>query len=190
MATHHTIPELVSRAARRDKGAASALLPLVYDELRSIASQYLAAERPDHTLQPTALVHEAYLRLAGANHDWKGRAHFLAASATAMRRILVDHARKHRAAKRGGGAVNVSLSADLPAVERRDAYILDLDELIEKLARLDGRKAKVVELRFFAGMTIKEVAEALNVSTSVVDDDWAVARAWLAAQVRNEGNTR
>ena len=168
-----TITGILDRARHGDQDAASELLPLVYRELRQLASGYLAAERGNHTLQPTALVHEAYIRLIGRNGDWKNRAHFLAASATAMRRVLVDHARGRRAAKRGGAVNVVSLDSGMADIIRQDVQVLDLNELLEELAKLSGRMAKIVELRFFAGMTIPEAAEALGVSTTVVDDDWA-----------------
>jgi RNA polymerase sigma factor (TIGR02999 family) len=184
-----TITGILDRARHGDQDAASELLPLVYRELRQLASGYLAGERANHTLQPTALVHEAYIRLIGRNGDWKNRAHFLAASATAMRRVLVDHARDRRAAKRGGAANVVSLDSGIADIIRQDAQVLDLNELLEELAKLSVRMAKIVELRFFAGMTIPEAAEALGVSTTVVDDDWALARAWLALRIRKEGDS-
>ena len=177
LASQHPITELVARAGTGDRNAISELLPHVYDELRTMAARYLSAEGANHTLQPTALVHEAYIRLAGSNQSLEGRAHFLAASATAMRRILVDHARKRGAAKRGSDATRVPLSPEMPAASRQDLRVLELNELIDKLDKLDERKARVVELRFFAGMTIKEIADALGLSTSAVDEHWAVARA-------------
>lgn len=183
------ITGVLNRARRGDQDAATELLPLVYRELRQLASGYLAAERSNHTLQPTALVHEAYIRLVGRDGDWKNRAHFLAASAIAMRRVLVDHARGRRAAKRGGDATRISLNSDIADVARQDVQVLELNELLEHLAKLSGRIAKVVELRFFAGMTIPEAAEALGVSTTVGDDDWAVARAWLASRIRKEAGS-
>ena len=179
-----TITGILNRAREGDHDAASELLPLVYHELRHIASGYLAAERGNHTLQPTALVHEAYIRLIGRNGDWKSRAHFLAASATAMRRVLVDHARGRRTAKRGGASARVPLNDEIAEVTRQDVQVLELDELLGQLAKLSDRMAKIVALRFFAGMTIPEAAEALGISTTVVDDDWAIARAWLAVQIR------
>jgi RNA polymerase sigma-70 factor (ECF subfamily) len=182
------ITAILNRASHGEAGAVADLLPLVYAELRQLASGYLRSERTGHTLQPTALVHEAYMRLVGDNRDWKSRAHFLAASATAMRRILVDHARSRKAAKRGGGNARVPLTENLAADEQQDIQLLELDEILEKLRRLSDRKARIVELRFFAGMTIPEVAEALGVSKTVVDDDWAVARAWLAVQIRDKEN--
>ena len=181
-----TITGILNRARHGDHDAASELLPLVYRELRQLASGYLAAERGNHTLQPTALVHEAYIRLIGRNGDWKNRAHFLAASAIAMRRVLVDHARGRRAAKRGGDATRVALHSEIADISRQDVQVLELDELLGQLGKLSERMAKIVELRFFAGMTIPEAAEALGVSTTVVDDDWAVARAWLALRIRRE----
>lgn len=184
VSSNGTITGILNRAGRGDDQAASELLPLVYRELRRLASAYLCNERANHTLQPTALVHEAYIRLIGRDGDWKSRAHFLAASATAMRRVLVDHARGRKAAKRGGAATVISLSEEMSPVVRQDVQVLELNELLDQLAALSDRMAKIVELRFFAGMTIPEAAEALGVSTSVVDDDWAVARAWLAVQIR------
>ena len=177
---------ILERASRGETRAVTELLPLVYTELRQLASGYLRAERAGHTLQPTALVHEAYMRLVGDSRDWKSRAHFLAASATAMRRILVDHARGRKAAKRGGDNARVPLTENLPAAERQEIQVLELDDILERLHVLSERKARIVELRFFAGMTIPEVAEALGVSKTVVDDDWSVARAWLAVQIRDK----
>ncbi len=184
-----TITGILNRAKRGDRDAASELLPLVYRELRQLASGYLTDERANHTLQPTALVHEAYIRLIGRTGDWKNRAHFLAASATALLRVLVDHARGRRTTKRGGGATLVSLNSGIADITRQDVQVLELNELLEQLANLSERMAKIVELRFFAGMTIPEAAEALGVSTTVVDDDWAMARAWLASRIRKDADS-
>ncbi len=184
-----TITAILNRARHGDHDAVSELLPLVYRELRQLASGYLAAERGNHTLQPTALVHEAYIRLIGRDGGWKNRAHFLAASATAMRRVLVDHARGRRAAKRGGDATHVSFDSRIGDIVRQDVQVLDLNELLEQLGKLSERMAKIVELRFFAGMTIPETAEALGVCTTVVDDDWAMARAWLASRIRKDADS-
>lgn len=165
-------------------GAADRLFPLVYDELRRLAASYLRRERRDHTLQPTALVHEAFLRLVGAEDQrWESRAHFLAVAARAMRRILIDHARGRHAQKRGGKAAKVSLAdLDQPAVDRDD-YLIALDEALERLGRLDERQARVVELRFFGGLTIEEAAAVLGVSHATVERDWNVAKAWLHREV-------
>ncbi len=161
-----SITAILARACNGDRSAPAELLPLVYDELHRLARGYLASERAGHTLQPTALVHEAWLKLVGDPRHWKGRAHFLAACATAMRRVLVDHARRRDAAKRASTAVRVPLTDDMAVVTRRDIQILELNELLERLAALDERKARVVELRFFAGMRRDEVAEALHISAA------------------------
>jgi len=163
--------------------AADELLPLVYDQLRRLARRLLSRERPGHTLQPTALVHEAYLKLVDQTRvDWKGRTHFFAAGAQAMRHILVDHARGRGRAKRGGGWNRVTLGEDAApfADGGLDAdELLALDEAMQRLAKLDERSARVVELRFFGGLTVPEVAHVLAVSTRTVEGDWTHARAWL-----------
>jgi RNA polymerase sigma factor (TIGR02999 family) len=159
------------------------MLPLVYEELHRLASGYLARERSDHTLQPTALVHEAYLRLVPQHGvDWGNRAQFLGVAAGMMRRILVNHARDRAAAKRGGAPRRVSLSnVDLPAAPAGapDVDIIVLEDALVRLAALDERKAKVVELRFFGGLTMQEVAEVLAISLATVERDWTFSRAWL-----------
>lgn len=170
----------LTRLAAGDGDAAAALMPLVYDELRRLAAAHLAHERPDHTLQPTALANEAYLKLVDQTRaQWKDRAHFLAVAAQAIRRILIDHARRHRAAKRDGGKrLTLSFADDLA---RRPAEIdlLELEDALDRLAALSERQAKVVEFRFFAGLDVEETAEALGVSPRTVKGDWRVARAWL-----------
>jgi RNA polymerase sigma factor (TIGR02999 family) len=158
----------------------------VYDELRRIAASYLSRESPNQTLQPTALVHEAYVRLIGNDQRWKGRAHFLAAAAVAMRRVLVDHARRKTALKRGGGSVRLRLDTEIPAATRQDLHALELDALLERLRRLDERKSRVVEMHLFGGMTFEQISELLGVSRSVAAEDWAVARAWLAAELQRK----
>lgn len=173
---------LLLQATRGDAEVAAQLLPKVYGELRNVAASYLDRERAGHTLQPTALVHEAYVRLAGADRQWNGSVHFLAAAAVAMRCVLVDHARSKRTAKRDGGA-RVDLATGGGPDLRRDYELLELDDLLERLRQLDARKARVVELRFFAGMTNDQIAEVLDVARSTVAEDWAVARAWLASQL-------
>jgi RNA polymerase sigma factor (TIGR02999 family) len=179
-------PEDITRLLREWQGGSSAalerLMPLVYGELRALASRYLSAERRDHTLQTTALVHEAYLRLSGQRAvDWQGRAHFFGIAARLMRRILVDHARRDRRAKRGGGAVHLDLEGIEPAapapVGRVDAYALD--RALARLEALDPQQGRVVELRFFGGMTVEEAAEVMGISPATVKREWAVARAWL-----------
>jgi RNA polymerase sigma factor (TIGR02999 family) len=164
--------------------AAKELAVILYDELRAMARQELAGERPEHTLQPTALVHEAYLRLVGGDGGpFESRAHFFGAAATAIRRVLVDHARRRARAKRGGGRVQVSLDALDPAQPISDAELLGLDEALARLAVLDPIKAQIVELRFFAGMPIEELVRALELSESTVRRHWRMARAWLRGEL-------
>ncbi len=177
---------LLLQATRGDAEVASQLLPRVYGELRAVAARYLDRERADHTLQPTALVHEAYVRLAHHDRQWRGSVHFLAAAAVAMRCVLVDHARAKRADKRNGGA-RVDLATGGGPDARRECEVLELDDLLARLRQLDARKARVVELRFFAGMTNDQIAEVLDVARSTVAEDWAVARAWLASQLGAKG---
>lgn len=161
------------------------LLPLVYDELRRLAAQRLARESPGQTLQATALVHEAYLRLVGGDPDkpWDGRGHFFAAAAEAMRRILVESARRRRRLKRGGDRVRVDLDAAQPAAPESDDDLLALDEAMEKLAARDPVKAQLVQLRVFAGLTLADAAEVLGLSTATADRYWAYARAWLRVEI-------
>jgi RNA polymerase sigma factor (TIGR02999 family) len=165
-----------------DRKALDELLPIVYKQLRQLARFQLRHERSDHTLQSTALVHEAYVRLLGQNPPkWEGRSHFFAIAAQLMRQILVDHARRHRAGKRGGGAAQISLedTALLLPAKGKDVDVVALDDALKTLARLDARKAQVVELRFFGGLTFDETAEVLGVSAITVSRDWSTARAWL-----------
>ncbi|MCG3127756.1 MAG: hypothetical protein CHACPFDD_02628 [Phycisphaerae bacterium] len=172
--------QLLLQLTAGDQRAAAELVPLVYDELRALAANYLRRERPDHTLQPTALINEVYLRLIHAGGvDWKGRAHFLAVAARAMRRILVNHAAARNAEKRGGGAPTLSMSVE-PAEPPRSLDLLALDEALQGLAKLDPRKVDVVECRFFGGMSVEETSHVLNVSVSTVEADWRLARAWLS----------
>ena len=166
--------------------SAAALLPLVYDELRQLAAARMAAESPGHTLQPTALVHEAYLRLVGGGR-FDGRGHFFAAAAEAMRRILVDAARRKATAKRGGGAARVPLDLAAPAGESPDD-LLALDDALTRLAADEPRKAALVQLRYFAGLTTPEAAVALGISLATAERWWAFARAWLYADLRGEEN--
>ena len=174
------VTHLLHELKRGNKEAEGMLIPLVYNELRHIAAGYVRRESPWHSLQPTALVHEAYLRLTDIKSiDWQGRSHFFAVSATIMRRILVDHARASQARKRGDGWDAVSLNeAILPSLERAPE-IVALDEALNRLALLDERQAKIVELRFFAGMTEEETGNVLGISSRTVKRDWRVAKAWL-----------
>jgi RNA polymerase sigma factor (TIGR02999 family) len=173
---------LLNAAAGGDPAAAAQLLPLVYDELRQLAAARLAHEAPGATLQPTALVHEAYLRLVGhgAGPDWDGRGHFFAAAAEAMRRILVDTARHKQTRKAGGDRVRIDLDGVEPAAaDESDERLLALDDALRQLEATDPRKATLVKLRFFAGLTAEQAATALGVSLSTAEKDWAYARSWL-----------
>jgi RNA polymerase sigma factor (TIGR02999 family) len=170
---------LLDAASAGDARAAEELLPLVYEELRKLAASRLAEEKPGQTLQATALVHEAYLRLVGNEQPWNGRGHFFAAAAEAMRRILVDAARRKQSLKLGGDRHRVALAEVEPAAGAPDLDLLALDEALDRFVRTDPRKAELVKLRFFAGLTIEQAAAALGISTSTADNDWAYARSWL-----------
>jgi RNA polymerase sigma factor (TIGR02999 family) len=173
--------------SRGHADALEKLMPVVYEELRRLAKAHLGRERREHTLQPTDLVHEAYLKLVDQRHvDWKNRAHFFAVAARVMRRVLVDHARARLAQKRGGGAVRVTFDETLPIdTPNADVTLLALDDALTELGTLDARQARTVELRYFAGLTVDEAAEALGVSGMTVKRDWTVAKAWL--KLRLEG---
>jgi RNA polymerase sigma factor (TIGR02999 family) len=175
------VTQILDALAHGDAQAADQLWPLVYDELRRLATSKLRGEAPGQTLQPTALVHEAYLRLVGSEPEsgWAGRGHFFAAAAEAMRRILVERARRRQARKRGGGLSRADLDLDGLAALQRSEDLIALDEALTKLAARDPRKAKLVEMRFFAGLTLDETAAALDISPATADRDWAFARAWL-----------
>lgn len=166
---------------RGDGTAADQLTPVVYEKLRALAEQFMRRERRDHTLQATALLNEAYLRLFDQSRvDWRGRAHFVALAAEMMRRILVDHARRHSAAKRGGGRERVPLDETLAVADaRRHVDLIALDDALKELQKLNPRQARVVELRYFGGLSVKETAYALDTSERTVINDWSVARAWL-----------
>jgi RNA polymerase sigma factor (TIGR02999 family) len=168
------------RASEGDRSALDQVFPLVYAELRRQAAGHLRDERPGHTLQPTALAHEAYLRLVGrGDYPWQNRAHFMAVAARAMRAILVDHARRRNAVKRGGGRAPASIDTFVEMEGGAAVRFDDLDQALQDLARLSERQARVVELRYFGGLTIEEAAEVLDVSAMTVKRDWATARAWL-----------
>ena len=174
-----TVEQLVDRLASGEGEAAEALMPLVYDELRRLARSYVRRERA-RSVQATEIVHEAYLRLAGDRpRRWRGRTHFLAIAAISMRRVLVERARARGAAKRGGDRVQVTLDDDLAAGPGAAVDFLAIDEALSSLAALDARQARVVELRFFGGLTVEETAEATGVSPATVKRDWTLARAWL-----------
>lgn len=174
------VTQLLGELKRGNRQAEERLIPLVYSELRRIAASYLRKEAANHSFQPTALVHEAYLRLTRMEEvDWQGRSHFFAVSATVMRRILVDHARANLAGKRGQGWDAVSLNEAIFPAPERAPEIVALDQALEELAKLDERQSKIVELRFFAGMSEEETGNVLGISTRTVKRDWRIAKAWL-----------
>jgi RNA polymerase sigma factor (TIGR02999 family) len=178
------VTRLLVQWADGDRQAMEELLPLVYEELRRLARRYLQRENPGHTLQGTALVHEAYIRLIDQNVSWQSRAHFFGIAAQMMRRILVDHARARNAVKRGDGACRVTLDEGLVASESRDVNILALDEALTRLAQLDQQQSQIVELRFFGGLSIEDTSEILKISPATVKRDWAMARAWLHREIQ------
>ncbi len=181
------VTQLLQQTARGDREALDQLLPLVYKELRQIADRYLKRERADHTLQATALVHEAYLRLVDQREtEWQNRAHFFGVAAQMMRRILVDYARASQTAKRGSGSVKVSLDDVLEISEEQMGSMLALDEALSALEQLDPQKSRIVELRFFGGLSIEETAEALGIGTATVIRQWRMAKAWLYKEVTGE----
>jgi RNA polymerase sigma factor (TIGR02999 family) len=178
-----TITALLHEWRRGDRAALDRLTPLVYDELRSLARRHLRGERHRLTLQPTALVHEAYLRLVGSGVPWEDRAHFFGVASRLMRQVLVDHARARQAKKRGGEATRVELtgvdpSSPLPAVD-----VLALHEALDRLAAVDATSERIVEMRYFGGLTVEETAEALSISPATVKRDWSAARAWLLREM-------
>jgi RNA polymerase sigma factor (TIGR02999 family) len=183
------ITRILKRTEQGDPMAAEELLPLVYDELRKLATRKMAAESSAHTLQPTALVHEAWLRLSGGSGDntFANRAHFFGAAAEAMRRILIERARRRMAAKRGGGAEHLDADeVEIAAPVVDDEALLRLDQALEKLATVNARKAELVKLRYFAGMNYEEASAALGIAVPTAKEWWAYARAWLAVEMRAE----
>ncbi|MDX6695819.1 MAG: hypothetical protein QOF02_3422 [Blastocatellia bacterium] len=185
MTPPHTqeVTQLLAKLSHGDRTALDELLPLVYDELRRLADRYLRRERSDHTLQATALVNEAYLRLVDQNVPWQNRAHFFGVAAEMMRRILVDHARSHQAQKRGSGGVKLSLDEAINMSDERATDLISLDEALTALAAFDPQKSRLVELRFFAGLSIEETAKVLGVGTATVIRQWRTAKAWLYHEV-------
>jgi len=182
------VTTILKLASDGDDSAVRRLLPLVYDELRALAESYLKQERPDHTLQATALVHEAYMRLIKQEDvEWQNRAHFFGVAAQAIRRILVDHARHHQRVKRGGQRQRVQLEDGVALLDESGLDLLALDEAMNKLAEFNERAARVVELRFFGGLSRQEVGEFLSISLRTVADDWRLARAWLRREL-SEGS--
>ncbi len=186
MSTRGEITRLLANWSKGDQAALDELLPLVYDELHRLARSYMLRERPDHTLQTTALVHEAYMRLVGKpNPRWQTRAHFFAASAQVMRHILIDYARGRRRAKRGEGMPELSLDEAAVLSDERTDELLAVDDALTRLTAVDARKGRVFELRYFGGMSVDEAAEALKVSPATVARDWRMAKAWLRREIGN-----
>jgi RNA polymerase sigma-70 factor (ECF subfamily) len=185
MSDNPEVTLLLSALTRGDDGAATKLIPVVYNELRRLAGSYMRRERVDHTLQATALVHEAYLKLVEQRSvDWQSRAHFFGVAAQLMRRILIDHARGHTRQKRGGEQRKVSLDEAFVFSEKQADELLAVDDSLNRLAEIDSRQARVVELRFFGGLSVEEAAEVLGVSPKTVKRDWSVAKAWLYADLK------
>lgn len=182
-----TITELLRRLSVGDKGAEEHLFRAVYRDLRRMAASHLRKERSDHTLQPTALVHEAYLRLVKTDEIlWQNRTHFYRVAAGVMRRILVDHARSRTAEKRGGAQVRMPVSDLLAVTDSIAEVVLDVDRALTKLALLDNRQAKIVELRYFGGLSEEEIASVLQISTRTVKREWAMAKAWLKGELADQ----
>jgi RNA polymerase sigma factor (TIGR02999 family) len=179
------ITQLLVELSHGDRDKVDLLLPMIYEELRRLAASYLRRERPDHTLQPTALVHEAYLRLIDQTRvNWQNRAHFFGVAAQIMRRLLVDHARKHNAGKRGYDFQKLSLDENIDKAAERNAEIVALDDALKALALVDEQKARIVELRYFGGLTVEETAEAMGVTPITIERHWRMAKAWLHSQLK------
>lgn len=187
MGTTPDVTRLLVNWSNGDQAALEQLMPLVYGELRRLASAYLRRERPNHTLQSTALVHEAFMRLVN-QHDvqWRNRAHFYAIAARMIRRILVDYARSQRAEKRGSGAVKLELDAAMAVPQQKEVDLLGLNDSLDRLAELDARQSRLVELRFFAGLSIEETAEVMQLSPATIKREWNVARAWLFREMTRQ----
>jgi RNA polymerase sigma factor (TIGR02999 family) len=180
------VSKLLLNWGQGDQDAREALIPLVYDELRRLARRHLRRERPDHTLQSAALVHEAYLRLIHEDApQWQNRAHFFGVAAQLMRHILVDHARNRLAAKRGAGAPRLTLDPQIALPQKREVDLVALDDALNQLAALDPQQSRLVELRFFGGLSIEETSVVLGISQATVKRDWATARAWLRREMKN-----
>lgn len=178
---------LLKSAASGDRADVDRLMEAIYDDLRRLALVHMNAERANHTLQPTAVVHEAYMKLVGQRStEWNDRLHFFAAASRIIRRILIDHARQHRAAKRGGASDRESLDSVAPAIAGVDFDLLALDDALQLLHQIDERQARIVELRFFGGCTLEEVAQLLDVGRRTVDRDWVAAKAWLYCRLSGE----
>lgn len=182
------VTRLLQAWSRGEGGALDALVPLVYGELRRQANRYLGRQRAGHTLQPTAVVHEAFLKLVGhKNVSWNGRSHFFAVASKAMRQVLVDHARKKHAEKRGGDASRIVLDEGVASTPPRSVDLAALDDALKRLEALDAEQARIVELRFFGGLTVEETAEVLGSSPATVKRAWRSARAWLYGELKGSG---
>jgi RNA polymerase sigma-70 factor (ECF subfamily) len=185
--TRQEVTQLLGQWSGGDEGALEKLIPLVQPELHRLAHHYMSRERAGHTLQTTAILNEAYLRLVDNTKPvWQGRTHFIAAAAQLMRRIMVDHARERQSLKRGGGACKVTLDEAALVTETRSQELLDLDEALEKLGAQDARKSQIVELRYFGGLTVGETAEFLKLSQRTVEREWTMAKAWLYRELSEE----
>lgn len=181
------VTRLLGELQGGNEDAVAKLVPLLYGELRRMAASYLSRERRNHTLQPTAVVHEAYLRLVDQKAvQWQNRQHFFGVAAQVMRRVLVDYARSHKANKRGGAVPKVSLEEAIVVSKERSAELLALDEALSRLAAFDPQQARIIELRFFGGLTVTETAEVLDISPATVKRDWNMAKAWLTRELRKE----
>lgn len=189
MSSERDITQLLLDSSKGDKSALDQLMPAVYGELRRLAESYIQNERRDHTLQATALVHEAYLRLIDQrNVDWQNRAQFFGLAAKMMRRILVNHAEAHSAAKRGGPGQKLSLDEAISFFDEQQVDLLDLNEALSRLAVMDDKQSEIIELRFFAGLTIEEVADVLQISPATVKREWGMAKTWLLRELSKTNN--
>ena len=175
----HGLTQLLIDWSNGDQSAFDKLMPLIDEELRRLAHRYMSRERAGHTLQTTALVNEAFVRLVNRNVNWQNRAHFFGIAAQLMRTILVDHARSHACAKRGGGAFKLELDEALVVSQKKAAEVIALDDALKELARLDPQQSRIVELRFFGGLTVEETAEVLHLSPATIKREWSTAKAWL-----------
>lgn len=183
------VTALLSDSVNGDPTAASKLFPLLYDELRRLALSYMKRERSDHTLQPTALVHEAYIKLVQRGSlDWKGRAHFFGIAARVMRTVLIDHARAHLREKRGGGQSPIPMDEVFIFSPEKSHELVRLEQALERLTKIDPRQGKIVELRFFGGLTVEQTADLLEISPKTVKRDWSMAKAWLHGELKRSDN--
>jgi len=180
----NTLTQLLLASSHGDQKALDAVMPVVYDELRRLARSYMRRERPGHTLQTTVLVHEAYLRLLGQDANWVNRAHFFGIAAKMMRRILIDHAKSHGRAKRGGGAVKVTLEEPALFSKTPDMDLVAVDDALRRLEIVDQQRAQIVELKFFGGLSVEEISHVMDLSTATINRQWAGARAWLYHELK------